>query len=160
MPAERTRAEAPDDEPAIIMTRRLDAPPAAVFRAWTEPDLIARWWGPDGYTITILDMDVRVGGIFRFTMHGPDGTDYPNRITYREIVSPERLHYLHDSDVDDDPRGFLVSVTFAPDGDGTLLTMRLLLPSFEAREAVNSFGAMELGQQTIEKLAAFLDAGG
>jgi uncharacterized protein YndB with AHSA1/START domain len=99
-------------------------------------------------------MDFRVGGAFRFTMHGPDGTDYPNRITYKEIVSAQRLAYLHDSGVDDDPRGFEVLVTFATQGAGrTLLTMRSTFPSVEARNAVMKFGAVELGMQTLEKLA-------
>lgn len=150
----KVRASTPADQPIVTMEREFAAPPAAVFAAYGDPEALKEWYGPDGFSITVIAMDFRVGGAFRFTMHGPDGTDYPNRIMYREIASAQRLAYLHDSGVDNDPRGFEVLITFAAQGEGrTLLTMRSTFPSIEARNAVMKFGAVELGKQTLEKLA-------
>ncbi|MFI5014270.1 MAG: SRPBCC domain-containing protein [Hyphomicrobiales bacterium] len=100
----------------------------------------------------------RFGGLFRFTMHGPDWTDFPNRIAYREIAPAECLAYRHSSDMDDDPHAFEVVISFAASGAGrTLLTVRSTFPSIEARNAVTKFGAVELGMQTIEKLVAYVE---
>jgi uncharacterized protein YndB with AHSA1/START domain len=153
----KVKGSSPADQPTITFEREFAAPPEAVFAAYRDPEALKEWYGPDGFSITVIAMDFRVGGLFRFTMHGPDGTDYPNRITYRDIVPGARLAYLHDSGVDADPRGFEVLVTFAPAGAGrTLLTMRSTFPSVEARNAVMKFGAVELGMQTVEKLAAYV----
>ena len=156
-PTLKVTASAPADQPTITMEREFDAAPAVLFRAFTDTEALKTWYGPNGFTITVHAMDLRVGGLFRFTMHGPDGTDYPNRIAYREIKPAERLAYRHDSDVDNDPRGFDVTVTFEALGASrTLLTMRSTFPSVEARNAVTKFGAVELGMQTLEKLAAYV----
>lgn len=72
---------------------------------WTDPKHIA-WWGPNGFTNTIHEMNVKPGGVWRFIMHGPDGTDYPNKILFIEVVKPERLVYTHGSDEDNDPNQF------------------------------------------------------
>jgi uncharacterized protein YndB with AHSA1/START domain len=153
----KVKASVSADQPTITMEREFAAPPQAVFAAYRDPDALKEWYGPDGFSITVIAMDFRVGGLFRFTMHGPDGTDYPNRIMYRDIVPGARIAYLHDSGIDNDPRGFEVLVTFAAAGEGrTLLTMRSTFPSVEARNAVMKFGAVELGMQTVEKLAAYV----
>ncbi len=154
-------ASAPPDQPTIIMEREFAAAPAAVFRAHSEAEALRQWYGPEGFTITVIAMDFRVGGLFRFTMHAPDGTDFPNRIHYREIVPVQRLAYRHGSDIDDDPNAFEVVVTFKALGTKrTLLTRHATFPSLAARDAVMKFGAVELGMQTIEKLAAYLERGG
>lgn len=153
----KINASVPDNQPTITMEREFDAPPAALFRAYSDPDALKVWYGPNGFTVTVIAMDFRVGGLFRFTMHGPDGTDYPNRMAYREIVPNERIAYLHDSGIDNDPRGFDVVTTFKAIGTGrTLLTKTSVFPSVEARNAVMKFGAVELGMQTLEKLAAYV----
>ncbi len=153
----KVKSSVPADQPTITMEREFAASPQAVFAAYGDPEALKEWYGPDGFSITVIAMDFRVGGAFRFTMHGPDGTDYPNRITYRDIVPGARIAYLHDSDIDNDPRGFEVLVTFAAAGEGrTQLTMRSTFPSVEARNAVMKFGAVELGMQTVEKLAAYV----
>lgn len=151
------KASAPADQPTITMEREFDAPPDVLFRAFTEVEALKAWYGPNGFTITVHAMDFRVGGLFRFTMHGPDGTDYPNRIEYREIKSGERLAYRHGSDIDNDPNAFEVTTTFEALGPKrTLLTRLSIFPSVNARNAVMKFGAVELGMQTLEKLAAFV----
>jgi uncharacterized protein YndB with AHSA1/START domain len=75
----------------IVITRLIDAPPERVFDAWTDAAQVVQWWGPRGFTATTHKMDVRPGGVWRFVMHGPDGRDYQNKITYLEVVRPERL---------------------------------------------------------------------
>jgi len=153
----KVTASAPDNQPTIMMEREFDAPPALLFRAYSDPDAMKAWYGPNGFTITVLAMDFRVGGLFRFTMHGPDGTDYPNRMMYREIVPNERLVYRHGTDIDNDPNAFEVVTTFKVLGEKrTLLTKTSTFPSVEARNAVMKFGAIELGMQTFEKLAAYV----
>ena len=142
----------------IVQTRLISAPRELVFEAWTKPEHLTRWWGPDGYTTTVLSMDFSEGGLLRFIMHGPNGTDYDNRIAYRKIVAPERLEYRHGNDRDDDPNAFEVTVTFADSDQGTQLTMSSVFPSIAMVEAVKSFGAVELGQQTLGKLDAFVRA--
>src|ERR1700748_2358154 len=79
----------------ITATRIFDAPRELVWEAWTDPHHVAQWWGPNGFTNTIHSMDVRPGGEWDFIMHGPDGTDYKNRIVYREIVPLKKIVFDH-----------------------------------------------------------------
>lgn len=73
----------------IVISRLIHAPRELVFKVWTDPKHVAHWWGPNGFTNTIHEMDVRPGGVWRFIMHGPDGVDYPNKIVYKEVVKPQ-----------------------------------------------------------------------
>ena len=84
------------DPRAIIGMREFDAPRVMVFEVWTDPKHLAQWWGPNGFTTTTSAFDMRPGGIWRFVMHGPDGRDYQNRITFHEIAKNERIVYSHD----------------------------------------------------------------
>lgn len=141
----------------VVLVRVLDAPRDAVFAAWTDPDAFCDWFGPDGYTCTVQDMDVRPGGRARIEMTAPDGTRYPGRLDYLEVVPGERLVMDHGADVDDDPGRFRVTVTFDEQSDGkTVLTLRQLHPTAERRAEVIGFGAVELGLQTLNKLAHHL----
>lgn len=140
----------------MILSREYDAPRDLVFEAWTKPEHIAKWWGPNGFTTTIHEMAVTPGGRWRFIMHGPNGTDYDNRVVYHEVSSPERLVYEHGSDIDDDPERFHVTVTFEDLGGRTRVTMRTIFPTAEQRQQAISFGADELGKQTLDRLAAHL----
>lgn len=160
MSASRTRATAPADKPVIIMERHIDAPRDAVYQAWSDPEALAQWWGPDGFTITVLEMSFRVGGLLRFTMHGPDGTDYPSRILYRELKAREQIAFTYGEDVADDAEAMQVVATFAEARGGTLITVQTTFPSVEARNGVMKFGAVELGQQTYAKLAALVEKAG
>ena len=140
----------------IVLTREFDAPREMVFRAYTDPAHVPHWWGPNGFSVTVHQMDVRPGGMWRFTLHGPDGTDYPSRIVYHEVSPPERLVFLHGEDVDDDPGAFHVTVTFDDLGGRTRLTSRMVFATAAQRAGVEQFGAVELGYQTLERLAAYL----
>ena len=159
MTAEPTAPAAPasdEKDREIVLSREFDAPRELVFQAYTDPRHLPNWWGPDGFTNTTLEIDVRPGGVWRFTMHGPDGTDYPNRIAYEQVAPPELLVWLHGEDVDDDPGAFHVTVTF-DDLDGrTRVTQRMLFATAAQKKGVEQFGAVELGKQTMERLARHL----
>lgn len=79
----------------VVTTRVVNAPPARVFEAWIDPKHVVQWWGPDGFTTTIEEMDVQPGGVWRSVMRGPDGTDYRNKSVFDEIAWPARLVYSH-----------------------------------------------------------------
>lgn len=141
----------------IVLVRVLDAPRDAVFAAWTDPDAFCRWFGPEGFTCTVREMDVRAGGRARFDMTAPDGTVFTNRFDYLEVVGGERLVLDHGTDTDDDAGRFRVTITLDEQSDGkTVLTLRQLHPSVEARHTAIGFGAVELGLQTMDKLARHL----
>ncbi len=141
----------------IVLVRVLDAPREDVFAAWTDPDAFCQWFGPEGFTCTLREMDVRPGGRARFDMTAADGTTYTNRFDYLEVVPGERLVLDHGSDTDDDPGRFRVTVTLDTQGDGkTVLTLRQLHPTAEQRRGAIGFGAVELGLQTMAKLARHL----
>jgi uncharacterized protein YndB with AHSA1/START domain len=141
----------------VVLVRVLDAPPEAVFAAWTDADAFCQWFGPEGFTCTVREMDPRPGGRARFDMVAGDGTLFTNRFDYLEVVPGTRLVMDHGSDIDDDAGRFRVTITFDAQSDGkTVLTLRQLHPTVEQRDAVIGFGAVELGLQTMQKLAHYL----
>jgi uncharacterized protein YndB with AHSA1/START domain len=109
----------------IVSTRRLDAPRERVFDAFADPARLARWWGPRGFTSTIHALDLRPGGAWRFTMHGPDGADFPNESVFLEVVRPARIVLRHVSDV----HPYDLVMTFEDESGGTRLTWRMVHPS-------------------------------
>ena len=125
----------PDRE--IVISRVIDAPRELVFEAFTEVRHLSRWWGPEGFTTTTRAFEFRVGGEWVFVMHGPDGTDYQEWISWTEIAPPERIALLH-GESSGDPNAFESVLTFEPDGAGTRVhfvaegplqgAMRLLAP--------------------------------
>jgi len=139
-------------------TRIFKAPRELVFKVWTDPDHVGLWWGPNGFTNTIHKMDVRVGGVFEFTMHGPDGVDWPNKIIFREVVRPERLVYDHGDPNQDEADFFHVTVTFASKGPKeTELTMKAVFRTAKLRdEVVEKSGALEGMHQHLGRLEAYL----
>jgi uncharacterized protein YndB with AHSA1/START domain len=142
---------------AIIAVRIFDAPRELVFDAWTDPKHLAQWWGPNGFTTTTSDFDLRSGGVWRFVMHGPDGRDYQNRITFNEIVKPRRIHYRHGGDDEFHPEGFEVNVTFEDIGGKTRLTMEMLFPSAAERDRViKEYGADQGLTQTLSRRADYV----
>jgi uncharacterized protein YndB with AHSA1/START domain len=144
----------------IVLVRVLDAAREAVFAAWTHADAFCQWFGPEGFTCTVREMDVRPGGRACFDMTSGDGTVFTNRFDYLEVVADERLVLDHGSDIDDDPARFRVTITLDEQADGkTVLTLRQLHPTVEQRIAGIGFGAVELGLQTMDKLARHLGVG-
>src|SRR5947209_7048873 len=118
----------------IVVSRVIDAPRELVFEAFTEVRHLSRWWGPDGFSTTTRAFEFRAGGAWDFVMHGPDGTDYQEWITWTEIAPPERIAFLH-GESSDDPDAFESVLTFQPDGAVTRIELRTQFPSREARDA-------------------------
>lgn len=144
-------------EREIVLSRVYDAPRALVFAAWTDPAHIGAWFGPKGFTCVTHEIDIVVGGRWRFDLVAPDGHRYDSRIVFLEILDGERLVFEHGSDKDDDPGRFLMTITFDAQADGkTVLTLRQLHPTKAQRDASIGFGAVAYGYQTLEKLAAHL----
>jgi uncharacterized protein YndB with AHSA1/START domain len=142
----------------IVLSRVIDAPRELVFEAWSDPKHLPQWFGPAGFRIESKEIDVRVGGLWRFDMIAPDGTRFPNRMRFRRIEAPRLIEIDHGSDKDEDPGMFRVTVTFDAHGEKTVLTLRQLHPTAAQRETVISFGAVELGYQTLDKLAQHVEA--
>jgi uncharacterized protein YndB with AHSA1/START domain len=148
------------DPKVIAGSRIFEAPRALVFAAWTEPRHFAQWWGPNGFSTTTHSFDFRPGGVWRFVMHGPDGRNYENRITFDEIVPPERIAYHHGGADDEhlEPVQFKTVVTFEDVGGKTKLTMRGIFPSAEERDRViREYGADKGQVQTLARLADYVD---
>src|SRR5580765_2986719 len=141
----------------IVLSRVFDAPREVVFEAWTDPAQVTQWFCPKGFTSTTDEIDLRVGGRWRFVMTGADGTRYDNRIVYLEIRSPDLLVYDHGHDRDDDPTRFRVTITFDEQSDKkTVVMMRQLHPTKAQRDAGIGFGAVEIGYTTIDNLTEHL----
>ncbi len=139
-----------------VISRIIDAPRERLFEAFTEVRHLSRWWGPEGFTTTTQSFEFRVGGEWDFVMHGPDGTDYTEWITWTEIASPERIAMLH-GESRDDPNAFESVLTFEPDGAATRIEMYTVFPTKELRdEAVEKYHAIEGGQQTLINLATYV----
>lgn len=125
-------------EHALTVTRVFDAPRSMVFKAWTDPEHVARWWGPKGFTTPVLKIDFRIGGEFHYCMRSPEGRDYWGKGIYREIVEPERLVFTdfftdekgnrvpatHYGMSPDWPEELLVTVNFAEQEGKTKLTLK------------------------------------
>jgi len=136
----------------IVTTRVFDAPRALVFEAWTNPAHLKHWWGPNGFTTTIQQMEVKPGGRWSFVMHGPDGTDYKNEAVFEEVVKPARLVYEHVTGP-----GFRATVLFEEEKGKTKLTLRMVFKTKAERDStVERFGAVEGAKQTLERLNQYL----
>ena len=142
----------------VVVTRLIGAPRERVFEAFTEVRHLSQWWGPEGFTTTTRAFEFRVGGVWDFVMHGPDGTDYQEWISWTEIVAPERIALLH-GESRTDPDAFETVLTFTSEGGATRLEMRTVFPTRELRdEAVEKYHAVEGGRQTLGSLAAYVTA--
>jgi len=124
--AATTEAAARAAEPELTISRVLDAPRSLVFKVWTAPEHLARWWGPQGFTTLSCAMDLRPGGAWFRRMRSPGGRLHTKRGIYREIVAPERLVFTYADEDEDGELGpeTLVTVTFEEHGAKTRLTLR------------------------------------
>ena len=147
-----------DQDPCVILgSRVVDAPRELVWQVWTDPKHLAQWWGPNGFRTTTSAYDLRPGGVWRFVMHGPDGRDYQNRITFDEIVKPERLAYHHGGGDDVEPVQFHSTVTFEDLGGRTRVTPRGTFPSAEERaRVIREYHADQGMVQTLARLADYV----
>jgi len=146
----------------IRLVREYDAPRELVWKALTDPAHVEVWWGPDGFTNTTTKIDVRPGGSWVFVMHGPDGKDWPNAITYHEIVAPERIVFRHGEGEDVNPDEDFASVITLEDLGGDPARTRLTMISTFKDQTTRDFlirtvGAVEGGKQTLQKLEDHLE---
>jgi uncharacterized protein YndB with AHSA1/START domain len=154
---ETRRSEKLVGDREMAATRVLDAPRELVWKVWTDPGHIGKWWGPNGFTTTTYSMDLRPGGVWRYVMHGPDGRDYQNKVTYIEVVEPERLVYLLGGDDDVERVSHRVTVTFRDLGGKTRLDTRMVFATAEARtHVVQIYGAFEGLKQHLGRLEEYL----
>jgi uncharacterized protein YndB with AHSA1/START domain len=147
-----------EQEPtAIVGSRVITAPRDLVWSVWTDPKHLSRWWGPDGFRTTTSAFDFKPGGVWRFVMHGPDGRDYENRVTFDEIVEPELLRYHHGGGDGVEPVQFRTTVTFDDLGGKTRVTLRGVFPSTEERaRVIKEYGADKGLVQTLARLDEYV----
>ena len=141
---------------SIEIIRVYDAPVKAVWEAWTDVEQVAKWWGPRGFTITTHSKDLKPGGHWNYTMHGPDGIDYPNKTKYFEVEKYAKLVYDHGANDEQGPL-FRVTVTFADVKGKTKMHMTMTLPSPEAAEETRKFIKKANGNSTWDRLAEYLE---
>lgn len=152
----------------ITVTRLIDAPQAAVFRAWTEPARLLRWWGPKGFTTPHCTVDLRVGGLFHYCMRSPEGKDYWGRGIYREVSAPERIAYM-DSFADEagepvEPAAYGMSAEFPAETQVTVelsreqgqtkVTVRHALPASAPEREGCQQGWSEMLENLAEEMSA------
>jgi uncharacterized protein YndB with AHSA1/START domain len=139
----------------ISIIRLYDAPLVAVWEAWTIPEEIAQWWGPRGFTLTTHDRDLRTGGHWHYTMHGPDGTDYENTTQYLEVLPMQRMVYDHGGHRDRPPL-FRVTVLFTERDGRTQMDMRMAFATPEIAVEMRGFVRKAGGEATWDRLAEYL----
>lgn len=149
-------------ERELVITRVFDAPRAMVWDAWTDPEQIVKWWGPRGFTLTVAEMDVRPGGVWRSTMHGSDGTDYLNDCVFTEVVKPQRIVYevvpgRKRDHAAQEGETMQASWVFEALGKKTRVTLRMLFPTADALERFAcEYHAVEGGNETLDRLREHL----
>jgi uncharacterized protein YndB with AHSA1/START domain len=144
----------------IVIERIVDAPPALVFRCWTDPKQLMRWWGPTGFSNPVCDMDVRIGGAWRIVMRAPDGPEYPCHGIYREIVQDERLVFTNcATDASGNPLlDGLTTVTFIGQNGKTRMTVHTGAIALVA-DAVRMLDGMKPGwTQSLDRLDTLIEA--
>ncbi len=154
--------ELQEDERTVVISRVFQAPRKLVYEAFTDPKQVVEWWGPDGFTTTVLEMDLRPGGKWRLVMHGPDGTNYPNEMTFTDVVPMERIELdLVGGKQGATPVRLHKTITWTDEDGGTRLTLKNVFESRELRdENVRTYKSVEGGRQLLVRLAKHLARGG
>lgn len=140
----------------ISISRFYAAPASAVWDAWTDPDQVGQWWGPRGFTLTTHSKDIRTGGHWHYTMHGPDGVDYVNKTKYLEVVPGQKLVYDHGGNDERKPL-FRVTVVFTEVPGGTRMDMTMACPTPEDAVQTRGFIKKAGGNATWDRLAEHLE---
>jgi uncharacterized protein YndB with AHSA1/START domain len=143
----------------LTLERIIDAPRELVFKAWTDPKQVARWWGPHHFTNPVCELDARPGGAILIHMAGPDGVVYPTKGTFDEVVEPERL-IMTISAIDDEEGNFqledITTVTFAEHEGKTKLTVHAVVTK-ASPAAEGALAGMEQGwSESLERLADYV----
>lgn len=142
----------------MLYTRIYDAPRELVWKAWSEPERLAKWFGPNGFSITTHEMQFKEGGFWKFTMHGPDGRNYKNKIHYLEIKAPERIVNKHAGEGSDDVVNFQTIITFeAISKNETKVSMRQIFNSPEdLKFVIDNYHADKGALENIQRLADYI----
>ncbi|QSO54485.1 SRPBCC domain-containing protein [Alicyclobacillus curvatus] len=136
-------------EQGYVMTGIFEAPRHLVFEVWSSPEHLRHWWGPEGFTSTIQEFDLRIGGDWKFVMHGPDGTDYANHIVFTDIIEPEKITFWHKSP------DFSATATFEEVENKTMVTYITQYKTPSDFDPVKHY-VIPGGQQHFECLGAYL----
>lgn len=139
----------------LRLTRVYDAPVKAVWDAWTDPSQAAQWWGPRGFTITTHSKDLSVGGHWHYTMHGPDGVDYPNKTKYFEVEECKKLVYDHGANDEQEPL-FRVTVLFSEKQGKTTMDLTMSMATPEKAAEIREFIKKAGGNSTWDRLAEYV----
>ena len=146
-------------EKEMIFSRIVNAPRELVFDVWTIREHVEKWWGPDGFTTTSKKFELKPEGVWLFTMHGPDGIDYPNKIVFMKIDRPSKLVYRHSDDEGVEPIRFHSEVTFEEENGKTLITMHMIMETAEMlTKVVEEYGAYEGAIQHLARMRDYLEA--
>jgi uncharacterized protein YndB with AHSA1/START domain len=154
-----TTAATPSSDRELVLTRLIDAPRAAVFRAWTDPDLLKRWFAPHPYTTPVAELDVRPGGASLVVMRSPEGQEMPNRGVYLDVVENERLVFTdaYTQAWEPSQKPFMtVVLTFEDEGGKTRYTARVRHWTAADREAHEAMGFHEGWGRCADQLAALV----
>jgi uncharacterized protein YndB with AHSA1/START domain len=151
------------EERELVVERIFDAPRALVFKAWTEPEHLARWWGPQGWTLPVCKVDLRPGGVWHYCMRGPGGEESWGKAVYREIVPPERLVYIDAfADAQGNPVAgmpeMLIRMEFAEHEGKTKVTSRTQFATVAELESILAMGVVEGITETWDRLEEHLKA--
>ena len=136
-------------EREFVHTRLIDASPEQLFAAISDPARLARWWGPEGFSSTFAVFEFEPGGKWQFTMHGPDGTDYPNESVFVDIVPSQRVVVEHLSET----HHFVLTISLQEKGTGTQVRWQQVFDSAEHKNAIAHIVA-EANEQNLDRLAA------
>lgn len=131
--------------------RLIDAPISEVFRAFSVPEKLSQWWGPEGFTNSFKEFDLREGGYWRFTMHGPDGTDYPNESRFIEVVPNKRVVIEHQLG-----HHFILTITFIADGDSTIVNWHQMFDTIEHYQEISDF-VSQANEQNLDRLESVIN---
>jgi uncharacterized protein YndB with AHSA1/START domain len=154
--AEKNKSESTVLEKEMIITRVVDAPRELVWNAWVDPQQVVKWWGPRGFSATIHEMNVKPGGIWNLTLHGPNGVDYPDQSVFVEVVKHEKIVFEHSGSKEGGKTDstFRSTWVFEDLGGKTRITLTNAFPTAEAlQHVIKNYGAVEGGQQTLGRLA-------
>ena len=148
-------------EGTVVITRVFDAPRALVWQAWTDPKMTAQWFGPRGFSSSVPQWELRVGGALRIVMHRPDGNDYPMKGAFREVTPPERLVFSNIA-IDNDGNHLLegeTTVTLSEQGGKTTMQLKSHAVG-KVPIAPQMLSGMEAGwTQSIDKLGELVARG-
>ena len=150
----------------LVTTRIFDAPRELVFKVWTEPEHITQWWGPKGFTTRVTELDLRLGGAWRYIMTSPNGTEYPIKGIFREVIPPERIVTQDEFDAGyeqvvkaDLPPGMVTTVIFEDLNGKTKLTLRMTHASTEDRRKHEEMGVIAGWNSSFDRLEKCLEKG-